>query len=300
MTVASDPAVRSVLIAATLNDRFAVIMRAPVTQAGGMGELELRIGEAQQIYPEIWTHLDEARATLAGRGVSTAAYDAVRATEPKGSIGVSRVEVEGYSTTLSGHMLGLHDEQVKSAHFNLEGHRRAYQAVKALMDAQPEVDWRGLERAEDAEIAAAGSLGPTNPKALGKWVSILGGAGVAVYAFWYLLIRTPPRDYVGERKARIVEYRRAADEHPCKNSAVNALADDLAWDKPPVPGAETHTKYRALCKVAVADYEQALAANPCDKSALAGLEVALDDRDGHLDNGFAARNEYAARCKDKP
>lgn len=298
MTVPSDPAVRSVRIAATLNERFVAIMRAPVTQAGGMGELELRIGEAQQIYPEIWTHLDEARATLAGRGVSTAAYDKVRATEPKGSIGVSRVEVEGYSTTLSGHMLGLHDEQVKSAHFNLEGHRRANEAVTALMDAQPEVDWKALERAENAEIAAAGSLGPVNPKSLGKWVAILGGAGVAVYAFWYLLIRTPPHDYVGERKARIVGYREVADAHPCKRSAVETLANDLAWDKPPVPSKETHAAYRATCTERIATLQAALATEPCNKTNLAQLKAALEDRDGHVDAGMAAQNEFDAKCRD--
>ncbi len=298
MTVPSDPAVRSVRIAATLNERFAALMRAPVTQTGGMGELELRIGEAQQMYPEIWNHLDEARATLAGRGVSTAAYDKVRATEPKGSIGVSRVEVEGYATTLSGHMLGLHDEQVKSAYFNLEGHRRANEAVKALMAAQPEVDWRALERAENAEIAAAGSLGPINPKSLGKWLAILGGAGVAVYAFWFLLIRTPPHDYVGERKVRIVGYRDVADTHPCKKSAVETLANELAWDKPPVPSKETHGAYRATCTERIATLQAALAAEPCNKTNLAQLKAELEDRDGHANAGLAARNEFDAKCRD--
>lgn len=298
MTVPSDPAVRSVRIAVTLNDRFAAIMRAPLTQAHGVSELELRIGEAQQIYPEIWTHLDEARATLAGRGATTAAYDAVRATEPKGSLGVSRVEVEGYATTWSGHMLGIHDEQVKSAHFNLEGHRRANQAVKALMDAQPEVDWNALERAENAEIAAAGSLGPINPKSLGKWVAILGGAGVVVYAFWYLLIRTPPHDYVGERKARIVGYRDVADAHPCKKSAVEELANELAWDKPPVPSKETRAAYRTTCTERIATLQAALAEEPCNKTNLAQLEAALVDRDGHADAGMAAQNEFDAKCRE--
>jgi hypothetical protein len=300
MAAPSDPAVRSVRIAATLNERFAAIMRAPVTQAGGMGALELRIGEAQQIYPEIWTHLDEARATLAGRGVSTTAYDAVRAMEPKGSLGVSRVELEGYATTLTGHMLGLHDEQVKSAHFNLDGHRRANQAVKALMDAQPEVDWKALERAENAEIAAAGSLGPINPKSLGKWVAILGGAGVIVYAFWYIAIRTPKPDYTAERKARIVEYRKTADEHPCKASVVESLASDLAWDEPKVPSDVTRREYRTACKERIVKLEAALVANACDKPSLDALTTMLQDRDGHIDRALSARNEYEARCKDRP
>ncbi len=300
MAAPIDPAVRSVRIAATLNERFGSILRAPVTHAGGTSELELRIGEAQQIYPEIWTHLDEARAALAKRGVSASAYDQIRIMEPRGSIGVSRVEVEGYSTSLTTGMLGIHDEQVKSAHFNLEGHRRANQAVRALMDAMPEVDWKGLERAENAEIAAAGSLGPINPRSFGKWVAIVGGVGVVVYAFWYLLIRTPPRDYVAERKARIVDDRAVADAHPCKRTAVEALANELAWDTPPVASKDTRAAYRATCVERIARLEAALATNPCDEASLAALESAFADRDGHVDKGWAAQNEYAARCKDKP
>ncbi|MEO7095224.1 MAG: hypothetical protein ABI175_18330 [Polyangiales bacterium] len=300
MAAPTDPAIRSVRIAATLNERFGTIMRAPVTQAGGMGELELRIGEAQQIYPEIWTHMDEARATLAARGVDTSAYDKVRATEPKGSLGVSRVEVEGYSTSLTTGVLGIHDEQVKTAQFNIEGFRRANQAVQALMKAMHEVDWKAIEHAENAEIAAAGSLGPVDPKALGKWIAILGGAGVAVYAFWYLLIRTPPHDYVAERKVRIVEYTKVAEDHPCKKSAVETLANDLAWDKPPIPTTQTRAFYRGACKDHIAGLETALAANACDKASLAALQIALEDRDGHVDAGMSAKNEYAARCKDKP
>jgi hypothetical protein len=145
-----DPAIRSIRIAATLNERFGVLIRTPTSQAEGMSGLELRIGEAQQIYPEIWTHLDEARATLAGRGVATSTYDTVRALEPRGSMGVSRIEVEGYSTSLTSELLGIHDEQAKTAHFNIDGHRRANMAIKALMAALPEIDWKAVERAENA------------------------------------------------------------------------------------------------------------------------------------------------------
>ncbi len=300
MAASTDPAVRSVRIASALHDRFRVVMSARTTQAGGMAELELRIGEAQQIYPEIWSHLDEARATLAGRGIDTSAYDAVRAAEPKGSLGVTRVDVEGYATTFTGELLGVHDEQVKSAQFNLEGYRRASQAIQALMAAQPEIDWRALERAENAEIAAAGSLGPVNPKSLGKWIAILGGAGVLVYAFWYLVIRTPPRDHVAERKARIVEYRKEADEHPCKRSVVDSLANELAWDDPPVDSKETRATYRATCKDHIVRLEGALAANACDKRSLDDLTAALMDRDGHIDKASATRLEYEARCKESP
>lgn len=300
MPAPTDPAIRSVRIASALHQRFGAVMGGNATQVASASALELRIGEAQQIYPEIWTHLDEGRTVLAARGVDTSAYDAVRATEPKGSLGVKRVEIEGYGSTMTRDLLGIHDEQVKTAEFNLEGFRRAGQAIQALMAAQPEVDWRALERAENAEIAAAGSISPVNPKSLGKWIAILGGAVVVVYMFWYFVIRIPKPDYTAERKARIVEYRKIADEHPCKQTAVENLASDLAWDEPKVPSKETRTAYRATCKERIVKLEAALTANACDKPALDALTTMLQDRDGHIDKAFAARNEYEARCKDKP
>src|SRR5437763_10131625 len=91
-----DPAVRSVRVAVALCDRFAELLAGPsqvtaVKQQGALlgvsgnqDELSLRIGEAQQIYPEIWRHLDDARAGFAGRGIAVASYDAIRASEGQG------------------------------------------------------------------------------------------------------------------------------------------------------------------------------------------------------------------------
>jgi len=218
MSAPVDPAVRSIRIASTLNERFGKILRTPLLP--GESDLELRIGEAQQIYPEIWGHLDEARATLAGRGVSTTTFDTTRALEPKGSIGVTRVDVSAYSTSLTTAALGIRDTQLKTAEFNLDGHRRATMAVKALMDALPEVDWKALERAENAEIAAAGSLGPINAKSTLRFVLIGGGALLLVYLVWYFVVREKPRDYVAERKVHIADLRTRLDATPCDRTTV--------------------------------------------------------------------------------
>src|ERR1044071_1810225 len=56
-----DPVVRSIRIAATLNDRFGALLKEAASYQK-VAEFELKIGEAQQIYPEIWRHFDEARA----------------------------------------------------------------------------------------------------------------------------------------------------------------------------------------------------------------------------------------------
>src|SRR5689334_20048474 len=89
-----DPAVRSVRIAVVLCERFHEVTRGASTvsarkQSGALfgvvsgneTELSLRIGEVQQLYPEIWRHLDEACSAFADRGIDVSAYDRIRATE---------------------------------------------------------------------------------------------------------------------------------------------------------------------------------------------------------------------------
>jgi hypothetical protein len=152
-----DPVVRSIRIASTLNDRFGTIVRE-ANNNQTVAEFELKIGEAQQIYPEIWRHLDEARAALGTRNIAVAKYDAIRATERPGQLAVDNIEhSEGVNPLALAFGGALHVE-FKTASFNREGHTKARAACNALMEAMPEVDWRELARAEEAEIAAVGSL----------------------------------------------------------------------------------------------------------------------------------------------
>jgi len=142
----ADPAVRSLRVATTLNERFGMILR----EVGGnlrIAELELRIGEAQQIYPEIWRHLDEARAALGQRcdvrdGALTE-FDAVRATERPGELAVRNIEGAAINSVPLA-FGGLHYLQGKSATFNARGHAKARDACNALMRAMPNVDWKQL------------------------------------------------------------------------------------------------------------------------------------------------------------
>jgi hypothetical protein len=161
----TNPAVRSIRIASTLNDRLGAIMR----EAGAglrIAELELRIGEAQQIYPEIWRHLDEARAALATRSeVSSGAlgeFDTVRATERPGEAAVGNIEGAAINSVPLP-FPGMQFVQGKSATFNARGHAKAGEACNALMRALPDVDWQGLAKQDDAAIAEMGSL------AAAKW-----------------------------------------------------------------------------------------------------------------------------------
>lgn len=161
--MSGDPAVRSIRVASTLNDRLAAIVREAGSNNLRIAELELRIGEAQQIYPEIWRHLDEARASLGKRsqphGDALSEFDALRASERPGALAVGNIEGAGMNS-IPIPFPGMGLVQGKSATFNTRGHANARDACNALMRAMPDVDWKKLEQDERAELEAVGSLKP--------------------------------------------------------------------------------------------------------------------------------------------
>jgi len=177
-----DPAVRSIRIATTLNDRFGAILRAAASHQT-VAEFELKIGEAQQIYPEIWRHLDEARSALGQRGIAVQAYDDLRATEHPGQLAVDNIEASEGINPLALAFGQVQYVQTKTASFNHDGHAKARQACDALMRAMPEIDWGAIARDEDAEIAAAGSLTSA------KWrqVAVIAAVILTAYLVFELL-----------------------------------------------------------------------------------------------------------------
>jgi hypothetical protein len=153
----ADSAVRSIRIAATLVDRFGAIVRESESATLSVidpSQAEVRIGEAQQLYPEIWRHLDDARAELAKRGVATIPYDSIRGGERGQAI-------TNIQTPSVGNVELMDLVSFKAATFNADGHKKAVAACDALMKAMPEVDWKKLAQEEAATIAAAGSLKPS-------------------------------------------------------------------------------------------------------------------------------------------
>lgn len=277
-----DPAVRSVRIATTLNERFRDLMHQRSSPGDGTAELELRIGEAQQIFPEIWNHLDDARKVIAERGGDTAAYDTIKASQGPARLGVTRVEVEDHHSFGLG---GYDHVQTKEAHFNLEGFRSAHKACAALMAAMPEVDWKAVERAENQEIAAAGSLGPIDSKKTIKWLVIAGALLTVTYLFWYLVIRIPPvsreereaREQ-GWRTERITEYRAKLAANPCDKPALEQLSRDLSRETPAGQDSVAHTEYSELCESKIVKLKLDLTFDPCNGAKLAELVAALRNK----------------------
>ena len=144
-------AIRSIRIAATLNEQYGKLLVKK--HYADPEQLELAIGEAQQVYPEIWSHLDTARAALARHGIAVDAYDRLRTNES--GLAVNEVQVDDQSAAaLLGHRVS------KTVTFNGQGHENAMEADRVLRIALPHVDWIGLDRADAAEIEAAGDIRP--------------------------------------------------------------------------------------------------------------------------------------------
>jgi hypothetical protein len=144
-------AIASIRTAQALNDRLAVLLRADTTHDGE--QFSSVIGEARQLYPNIWSHLDQARNDLAQRGVSVERYDAIRADEIIDRGAILDVEITEQALSIRG-------GTEKTAYLNARGHALAKQGCNVLQASLPSVDWAALERADAEQLAAFGSLGP--------------------------------------------------------------------------------------------------------------------------------------------
>ena len=171
-----DSTVRSIQVASALLARVAVLMKGGVSYGPQqVAELELRIGEAQQTMPEIWNHLGDARDAIAATGADVGEFDGLR--------GGLRSQLA--STDIEGETrLGWNGrtETVKTVTWDVEGFRRAVAARDALRRLRTDIDWVDLERQQNAELAAVGSLTGARWVGLAKIGGLLAAALAAVYA----------------------------------------------------------------------------------------------------------------------
>ena len=235
----SDP-IRSLRVAGTLADRFRALLQPGLMESS---DLEIAIGEAQRIYPEIWRHLDEARTALVAMERDVSAFDALRVHE-LGILGVTQID-SSLQLDMMSLMLGrLRVAEVKTATFNYAGYQRAVAACRALMDTMPEVDWAELARAEDREIAAAGSLHASKWSGMVKAAAIAAALVGVAYGV-YQLVSHPPRD------------QSASPKTSAKVTAAAPIAASTAPPRRPEDDArdariaELRADYRTRCDPAV-------------------------------------------------
>ena len=254
-----DPTVRSIQIASALTERLGVLLTSQRTSVVSTAlsadlasdELALRIGEAQQITPEIWSHLDSARDTLAERGVNVDAYDAVRAERDPAMLATSNIDVERKLD-----MLGLLKGEIrvittKNVTWDAGNLVAAIAACAALKERLPDVDWDALDRADREQFAAAGSLRGTSKKAIVAFVLailVVTGAGVGIYvATRESAERVTAPKPVTDYEYQVARYRAMLVKEPCNQQAGAKLVAYLfaAGDK--AAARELEAKLRA-CK----------------------------------------------------
>lgn len=285
-----DPAVRSVRIAVTLCDRFAELLKGPSTitarkddgalfgVSGNEEALSLRIGEVQQIYPEIWRHLDEARAAFAARGIDVGGYDRIRATEGV-ALGAA-VEVT-HQRFGGGQSAG--DAITKSANFNREGHARAVKAADALMRATPDIDWAGIAKAEAEDPNIKAFTRSTTTK---RYVMI--GLVVAVIAAPFVYVGNTCR----QKQNRIDANReRWAEAQKLSDSERRALETEIAKAR------QTYTSARQAWPAATAP--EVLAAHvpssaPCEYKFVRPTQKAAESfvKYGSIDANYFGKSVF--------
>ncbi|MGE0400896.1 MAG: hypothetical protein AB7T06_29565 [Kofleriaceae bacterium] len=215
--------VQSIRVAAALLGRFPGLMKQA---SGTSSEVELAIGEANQLYPEIWRHLDEAQRELVDR--DTRAYDVLRASvlAELGITDIHTASTDWY--TKYGTYAGTTHQKVVS--FNYAGYQRALAACKALQAAMPEVDWNQLAREDVRAIAEAGSLQSAKYKAFGKVAAILAGLALVTYGIYYVVSDRSdgvPDDEAAEMRARAAEREASAKKLADEVAAKRARIDEL-------------------------------------------------------------------------
>jgi hypothetical protein len=217
-----DP-VQSIRVASALLGRFPGLMKqASATES----EMELAIGEANQLYPEIWRHMDEARAVIA-HDHDTSPYDALRRTV-LAEMGITSIGYQSVDwTTKYGAVLATTFRKV--AGFDYEGYQRAQNACRALMNAMPEVDWNALARDDVRAIAEAGSLQSAKVKTIAKVVGGLAALAAVTYGIYFVVM--DPSDGVSDDEAAEMRARGAEREALAKKHAEEVEAKRLRIDE---------------------------------------------------------------------
>jgi hypothetical protein len=165
-----DPAVDAVLTAETIFGQFKALL--PRLQSLLPADVTEAVGEAQALYPELWSALDRARGVLRERGIDVPAYDEARVRQPASMLGVNvkmrdRSEAGEVATTVAFLLGGVTGAVVagavdvasslgaKEGQANRSGLADARTALAALHAAMPNVPWEKVRRQEAHATADA-------------------------------------------------------------------------------------------------------------------------------------------------
>lgn len=270
---ARDSAVDAILTAETLFAQFVGL--APRLSSLLPADVSTAMGEAQNLYPELWAALDRGRAVLRERGVEVPAYDEARARQPAAMLGF-QVNLEDRShyaaaSTLAVFMFGgpvgvaagsaidiAGLLGAKHGETNKSGLRDARTAIDALKAAMPEVDWKTVHQTETRAAASAldGLARARHKKLL---IGLAGLAAAVLLGVGLVKIlqssRPPTQEELREQKDE--EFRAAQDEirglnevlkqNPCDAQAAERRAQLFVTHGQPGTGRKLAKKFLDQC-----------------------------------------------------
>lgn len=215
-----DPAVDAVLTAETIFGQFKALL--PRLQSMLPADVTEAVGEAQSLYPELWSALDRARGVLRDRGVSVPEYDDVRVRQPASMLGVNvkmreRSDAAEVATTVAFLLGGVTGAVVggaidvansvgaKQGEANRSGLSDARRALDALHQAMPQVQWEKVRRQEaHAAADALEDLAIAKNKKVVIGLAVVAVLGLAGFGLIKLM--------EGSREATPAEKRAQEDE----------------------------------------------------------------------------------------
>ena len=216
-----DPAVDAILTAETLFVQFLGLV--PRLKSLLPADVSIAMGEARNLYPELWAALDRGRTALRERGVDVPVYDETRRRQPAAMDGfqvhnnerneLGNVETTAVLVFFGGLGATIHSLGAKQGEANTSGLKDARTALDALQNAMPDADWKSLRHTEAraTELALDDFARARRKKLL---VGIVAVVALALTGFGLIKIldssRAPTKEEEAEQRA--VEYDEARDE----------------------------------------------------------------------------------------
>lgn len=268
-----DRAVDAVLTAETIFGQFRDLL--PRMASMLPADVSEAVGEAQSLYPELWSQLDRARSVLRDRGVDVPVYDEARARQPASMLGVNvklrersgASEVASTVAFLTGGVSGIvlagaidvaGSLGAKQGEVNGSGLRDARVAIDALHAAMPEVDWKRVRHREAHEARnAIEDLAVARNRKVVVSVAVLLLLGLVGYGLVMLLqsSRPPTKEEVAAKEQ--AEYRAAQEEirelnavlkrTPCDATSAERRVSLFQLHEQKVTGKKLAKKFLAQC-----------------------------------------------------
>ncbi len=266
-----DSAVDAILTAETLLVQFVSLV--PRLSSALPADVSIALGEAQSLYPELWSNLDRAHLLLGERGIDVPTYDELRARQPATMLGV-KVHTRERShandaAAMGAFLLGgvvasaavdvVGSIGAKRGEANNSGLRDSRAALDVLRNAMPDVDWKAVRGREayEAQVALRGLSAGRTKKTLIGVVGLAVAISLGVGLVKVLQHSSPDAVAAREKEAKDKAYRADQDEiselnaeikqNPCNAAAAERRASLFVRNQNGRTGRKLAKDFLAKC-----------------------------------------------------